>query len=105
MKKCDIAIGAGGTTTWERLSLALPSIVITIADNQLESAKLLSKMGLIYWIGHYDALAKGWKKNLEDLILSNKNNENISKKSFSIVDGLGSKKVEKRIMRLIKSPL
>jgi hypothetical protein len=60
-------------------------------------------MGLIHWLGHYDALDKGWKESLEDLILSKKTNENISKKSFSIVDGSGAKKVKKILMRLIKS--
>jgi UDP-2,4-diacetamido-2,4,6-trideoxy-beta-L-altropyranose hydrolase len=100
MRKCDIAIGAGGTTTWERLSLALPSIVITIADNQLESAKLLSKMELINWIGHHSSLKNHWLSDVGELLISNKRNSKMSKESFSIVSGLGSKEVAKRIVML-----
>lgn len=43
MCRADLAIGAGGTMTWERNCLGLPSIVLVIADNQemvgLEMAK------------------------------------------------------------------
>ena len=31
MSKADLAIGSGGTNTWERISLGLPSIVFCIA--------------------------------------------------------------------------
>lgn len=34
MAESDLAIGAGGTTTWERCYLGLPAIVITLAKNQ-----------------------------------------------------------------------
>ena len=36
--KADLAIGASGTTSWERCCLGLPSIVISIADNQIPIA-------------------------------------------------------------------
>ena len=34
MLNSDLFIGAGGTTTWERLYMALPSIVTIISDDQ-----------------------------------------------------------------------
>jgi UDP-2,4-diacetamido-2,4,6-trideoxy-beta-L-altropyranose hydrolase len=34
MIRADLCIGAGGTTTWERLCLGLPSLVVTVAENQ-----------------------------------------------------------------------
>ena len=34
MLQADLAIGAGGTTTWERCYLGLPAIVFTLAHNQ-----------------------------------------------------------------------
>lgn len=34
MAQSDIAIGAAGSTTWERFCLGLPSILVPIADNQ-----------------------------------------------------------------------
>lgn len=100
MEESEIAIGAGGTTTWERICMGLPSIVITIADNQTESAKLLNKMELIHWIGHHNSLKKDWINNIGNLILSNQSNAIISKESFSIVNGLGTQEVTKKIMML-----
>jgi UDP-2,4-diacetamido-2,4,6-trideoxy-beta-L-altropyranose hydrolase len=51
MSNADLAIGAGGTATWERCSLGLPSLVITIADNQVEVAKRLADDGYIFYAG------------------------------------------------------
>lgn len=51
MMQADLAIGAGGTTTWERMCLGLPSVVISIADNQSLGAKALARAGLIDYAG------------------------------------------------------
>lgn len=51
MAKADLALGAGGTTTWERLFLELPSIVTAIADNQVQIAEDCDKAGLVTYIG------------------------------------------------------
>ena len=45
MSDSDIAIGAAGSTSWERCCLGLPSLVLVIADNQLNIAKALSAQG------------------------------------------------------------
>lgn len=47
----DLAIGAGGTTTWERLCLGVPSIVISIAENQRPGCEALAERGLIHYCG------------------------------------------------------
>lgn len=45
--RADMAIGAGGTTTWERICLKLPTIVIPCAENQRKHSKELYKVGAI----------------------------------------------------------
>jgi UDP-2,4-diacetamido-2,4,6-trideoxy-beta-L-altropyranose hydrolase len=47
----DIAVGAGGSTTWERLCLSLPSLVISIADNQISVCESLASSGYIRYLG------------------------------------------------------
>ena len=54
MMKADLAFGACGTTTWERMALGLPCLVITIADNQISTADLLDQNDLIRLIGNSD---------------------------------------------------
>ncbi len=51
MAEADLAIGAGGTTTWERCYMELPALVITIAENQNEVAEYLNCLGIIKWLG------------------------------------------------------
>ena len=56
MLKADMSIGASGTTSWERCCLGLPSLVISIAENQKPIAQELHKKGIICWLGHYDII-------------------------------------------------
>lgn len=51
MSNADLAVGAAGTTTWERMCLGIPSIVISTAENQRLSARTLSEAGLIQYLG------------------------------------------------------
>ena len=43
--RADLAIGAGGTTTWERACLGLPSLVFSVSSNQIDGASALETAG------------------------------------------------------------
>lgn len=45
MTSCDMAIGAGGSTTWERCSLGVPTITVILAENQKDMAFKLQNSG------------------------------------------------------------
>jgi hypothetical protein len=66
MTRADLAIGAGGSTAWERLCLGLPSLVVTLADNQLMIAQALQASGLARWLGHHDEITV---KDLADVLV------------------------------------
>ena len=51
MAAADLAIGACGATSWERLCLGLPSLIVTLADNQRQVAACLHAEGMVHWIG------------------------------------------------------
>ena len=93
MKVADFAIGAGGVTSLERCCLGLPSIVVSIADNQRQIAKELENLGLIKYIGHYDTI--NVSKILEHLdhVINCKSFMDWSKSCMEKVDGLGTKRV------------
>lgn len=57
MNQADIAIGAGGSTTWERCFLGLPSLVVAIADNQLQGCKDCGEDGIIFYLGKASEVA------------------------------------------------
>lgn len=52
MAAADLSIGAGGSTTWERMCLGLPSVVVTIAENQVQTTRDLHTETLVRWVGH-----------------------------------------------------
>lgn len=52
LKKADLCIGGGGISSYERCVLAVPSIVITVAENQIQNALNLDKLGAITYLGH-----------------------------------------------------
>jgi len=51
MADADLAIGAGGTTSWERCALALPALVTVVAENQKMQADDLARLGAIRIVG------------------------------------------------------
>lgn len=51
MASADLAIGAAGTSSWERCCLGLPSVVIVAADNQAKIATELAAAGACEVVG------------------------------------------------------
>lgn len=45
MTDSDLAIGAAGSTSWERCALGLPSILLVLAENQRSLAEGLHRQG------------------------------------------------------------
>ena len=86
--RADLAIGAAGTTAWERLCLGLPSLVITVADNQVPIAKELCQRELIRWVRHPEDLKTELAKVLDVGL-----DASWSKHCSSIVDGCGLERI------------
>jgi UDP-2,4-diacetamido-2,4,6-trideoxy-beta-L-altropyranose hydrolase len=94
MGRADLAIGAGGSTTWERLCLGLPTIVIAVAENQILPSKSLHQEGVISLIGNQKEINVDdiWK-SLSEMIWGEKCLKGLSKKAASMVNGKGARKV------------
>ncbi|WP_417277137.1 UDP-2,4-diacetamido-2,4,6-trideoxy-beta-L-altropyranose hydrolase [Castellaniella sp.] len=54
MARADLMISAGGSTTWERLCLGLPCLVVSIADNQTATQLALASSGFSRFIGEME---------------------------------------------------
>ena len=86
MANADMAIGAAGSTTWERCCLGLPTIQVVIANNQKTIAKLLKEKNAIKLLQNKRELPS----IIEDSTSWMKDMSYISKQ---ISDGLGSERV------------
>lgn len=101
MNRADLSFGAGGNSAWERVCVGLPSFIITLSDNQLCLANYLNTMGFATYIGHHDIITTiQIQSALKEEIKygSLRNNMSINK---TICDGMGVKRVAKKISSLI----
>ncbi len=51
MAASDLAIGAGGSTTWERCALSLPTLTISVAENQVSIAEGVDQTNAQIYLG------------------------------------------------------
>jgi hypothetical protein len=94
MADADLAIGAGGSASWERCCLGLPSLLIALADNQIAIAKELDSINACVYLGSSDSIISLNLKECISKILSNpERTRKISENAFAIVDGLGVSRV------------
>jgi UDP-2,4-diacetamido-2,4,6-trideoxy-beta-L-altropyranose hydrolase len=102
MAAADLAIGAAGATTWERMCLGLPAIVIAIAENQRPSATALERAGLIRYAGFYSDVRPDALWDLITASLSDAESlADLSERNQLLVDGLGTSRT---VEMLIPSP-
>lgn len=98
MVKADLAIGAGGSTNWERCCLGLPSLVITIAENQEELTQTLHEQAYLISLGTKEKVsAKTIWQNLYDILNEPELVLSFIEKGKQLVDGNGVKRVSSMI--------
>ncbi len=90
MMEADLAIGAGGTTSWERCCLSLPTLMVEIADNQAFVAKALHNSGAVVNLGKAAQLkAEDVAEGINSLLNSPKDVQKMGIKAAGICDGFG----------------
>ena len=90
MAAADVAIGAGGSATWERCCLGLPALIVALANNQTEIAKGLDRLGAGRYIESQTFFNDAaLHKAIRDLLQNNQQIKMLSQKAYSVVDGLG----------------
>jgi UDP-2,4-diacetamido-2,4,6-trideoxy-beta-L-altropyranose hydrolase len=103
MKECDLAITAGGVTTYELCACGLPSIMYTLADNQIPIAKKVSDMGLIPYAGDVRNNMKQCVRSVIEYITDFYNDVSLRIKHSAymqnVVDGKGCERLVDEIER------
>jgi len=104
MKSCDIAITAGGVTTYELCACGIPSVMYTLADNQLQIARTVSEKQLIPWVGDVRENIEDCMNNMilciGDLLAGNEKRGRTSRRMQEIVDGKGCERLVDRIRKM-----
>lgn len=86
MADSDLAIGAAGSTTWERCCLGLPTLMLVLAENQQMIAQRLGVAGACHVVELQDQECQ-LKEALD--MLTNKHLQNFTTKASAITDGSG----------------
>ncbi|MBK1636517.1 UDP-2,4-diacetamido-2,4,6-trideoxy-beta-L-altropyranose hydrolase [Rhodovulum adriaticum] len=90
MATADLAIGAAGSTTWERCCLGLPSIIVEVAENQSGIARAMTKAGAALDPGPLHAAE--FARNLQDALIRAGDPgrlSDLSEKAAGVCDGEG----------------
>jgi len=94
MASADLAIGAGGSASWERCCLGLPALLVSLADNQIDIAKALDLSGCCIYLGELERVnASIMQRQIAGLISAHDQIEMISRRALSLVDGMGVDRV------------
>lgn len=92
MSEADLAIGAAGSTSWERCCLGLPSILLILADNQFEIAKRLRAIGAAALIESIDLISTNLPAELERVSATGQL-KRMSLAAEGVTDGEGTRRI------------
>jgi spore coat polysaccharide biosynthesis predicted glycosyltransferase SpsG len=103
MAKADLAIGAPSSASWERCTLGLPTVLVTLADNQREAAKLLADAGAAVALGWHETVSTAdMQSALSELTAHPERVRAMSEASARITDGRGTVRVADELDRLVE---
>ncbi|THD64092.1 UDP-2,4-diacetamido-2,4,6-trideoxy-beta-L-altropyranose hydrolase [Phenylobacterium sp.] len=100
--EADIAIGAAGSSTWERCALGLPTLMLVLAENQREAAQAVAERGAALVL---DAGAAGFEAAFDRALMRLTTDaalrRQLSQASAELCDGLGAPRVAEVFLKLI----
>lgn len=99
--RADLAIGAGGGSTWERACLGLPTLLLILAENQAPMARRLAAEDAVIALdltdAEFDAI---FERELERLLNDAALRDRLSAASYGLCDGQGAERVADAILAL-----
>ena len=101
--QADLAVGAGGSTSWERCVLALPTLLLVLAANQREASQALAEADAVVALdvsaADFDAaFAAELRRLIDDPLLRDR----LSSASAAVCDGRGAVRAAARFLALLR---
>jgi UDP-2,4-diacetamido-2,4,6-trideoxy-beta-L-altropyranose hydrolase len=97
----DLAIGAGGSATWERCAFALPTLAVIVANNQRAMIRALADAGVVLTVDleapDFEAQFTAAFNRLRDPNLR----RTLASRSLALCDGQGADRAARAILGMI----
>lgn len=98
MLEHTLAIGAPGSTSWERACLGLPSILIPLAENQIKICRSLVNAGCVISL-RKEKIEDELNLKLDKLL---SNYQEMTRNNLKICDGMGALRAANKINDLVR---
>ena len=89
MSVADLAVGAAGTTSWERCCVGLPTVALILAANQRAVGEQLDALGAATCVHDLAALEAGLRALADDA----EKRATMSERAAALVDGQGATRI------------
>lgn len=99
MAASDLAVGGAGVTAWERCCLGLPTLIVTIAENQVPGARALDAAGAGWMIGGVADIEARLASGVERMRDTSRLTA-MSRAAAAVADGRGAERVVSRLVAL-----
>lgn len=93
MGDSDLAIGAAGSTSWERCCLGLPGIMVVLADNQRQVARGLEQIQAARVLNSQQEVPAALPRVLDELLQCAEALRTMSRAAAAVTDGTGTARV------------
>lgn len=106
MRRCDMAVSAGGITLYELCACGVPTVAYTFADNQLPAVEVFERRGILCLAGDIRGQEMSeWclriAGKLDELVQDEEARERMSDRMSKLVDGRGAQRIVNEIEGLI----
>jgi len=99
MADSDLAIGAAGSTSWERCCLGLPTLLVILAENQKGGGLALQQRGAARLLGKPGAIPHELK-SLFPMLLEDRSLADMIHAASEVTDGQGAPRVLNQMGKL-----
>jgi UDP-2,4-diacetamido-2,4,6-trideoxy-beta-L-altropyranose hydrolase len=103
MADADIAVGAGGSSTWERATVGLPSVTVILADNQRAMVQQMAGAGLTMAVDVLDPDFETQLRMCWNALVGDQDDRwRLTERSADLCDGRGAERVAEAIVNLLR---
>ena len=102
MKESMFAVCAGGMTVYELCAVQCPAVAIAISDDQFFFLEEMHRLGVVLYAGDIRQIGENVYANVIECmkkLLGRNEIESIREKMYNLVDGQGSYRIAKEIIK------